>query len=213
MININNKEPIPPVFTQHVNLGRLQIIVVAPEGYSNLGRQLAHRISKINGFSAAYWTKKQYTDTELRIPNSTYILFLGNEDENKITKDFLPAVAALKNRAGACFGYDGSKAFIFGEGKSEQSRSFEDVWKDAEIASRVYSAFDIKTSKGKKILAILLIPMLGTGLWIPATIGNLWIKMQMRKRLKVLQIRAAVTFFFTECFDDWVGHRKAQESV
>jgi hypothetical protein len=106
------------------------ILVVAPDPYRYLARKLSHEIAKKTGLNAAYWTIKQYEDNEFQVGAARYVILLGNPDENPLTKDYLPTIGKnLINRYGACYGYDGSKAVVFGEGNLDQNESFQKLRK------------------------------------------------------------------------------------
>lgn len=93
-----------------------EIIIVAPDAYKDCARALAHHISKQPGCNGAVWTIKQYEANEYQLGGNRYVLLMGNSEENGLTKDFLAVISNLQNLAGACHGYDGAKAVVFGEG-------------------------------------------------------------------------------------------------
>ncbi len=94
-----------------------EIIIVAPDKYKDVSRILAHEISKIPGCKGASWTIQHYEDNEFQLGGQRYAIFIGNSDENPLTKNFSPVIRNLENHDGACFGFDGSKAIVFGGGK------------------------------------------------------------------------------------------------
>ena len=92
-------------------------MVVAPDEYADIARKLVHIISSKDDFSSAFWTIKKYKDNEQTIRGSQYVIFLGNEDQNELTKDHLQVIKLEHDKGGVCYGYDGTKAVMFGTGK------------------------------------------------------------------------------------------------
>lgn len=106
------------------------IIVVTPEDYKPLARKLVHGISKHSEHDGTVWDIKQYEDSETTNSSFQYVIFLGNVNENKFTKDYLDIFDNIENKDGACYGYDGKKAIIFGEGDLSKKESFEKAQKE-----------------------------------------------------------------------------------
>ncbi len=99
------------------------IIVVAPDKCAKVARSIVHYISKnfaAKGFDASYWTLKHFEGNECQLAGSQKIIFIGDESENKYSSHYLPHLK-LNNNHGICYGYDGSKAVVYGEGKLEQA--------------------------------------------------------------------------------------------
>jgi hypothetical protein len=120
------------------------IIIVAPEQYQDLARKITHEISKQPGFTAAYWTIKHYADNEFQLTGNQYAVLMGNLDENRFTKDYLQVINNLKNLAGACYGYDGAKAVIFGDGKLVKLENKEAM---SHFINEVFSHLDKQATK------------------------------------------------------------------
>ncbi|MDD2557198.1 MAG: hypothetical protein PHH87_02790 [Desulfuromonas sp.] len=118
-----------------------EIIVVSPDQYKDLARKLSHKISKVPGCNGAFWSIKQFGDNEFQLGGNRYAIFMGNADENSLTNDFLPVITNISNQAGACYGFDGTKAVTFGEGKLEQKEAFKDVLKNSAAIAAGTSAF------------------------------------------------------------------------
>jgi hypothetical protein len=104
-----------------------EIIVVAPDQYKDIGRKLSHDISKVNGCNGALWSIKQFEDNEFQLGGNRHVIFIGNKNENHLVKDFIEVISNINNKAGACFGFDGAKAVVFGEGKLEQEEEFKKI--------------------------------------------------------------------------------------
>ena len=175
-----------------------EIIVVAPEQYKALARKLAHEISRAPGCNGAVWTIKHYEENEFQLGGNRYAILMGNSEENPVTKDFLPLITNLSNQAGACFGFDGSKAVVFGEGKLEQVKDFKEL---------------IKTCTANSVRAAIAVPLVFIlPLWpfLPYILGPMyfWNKGKQERKLRMEQTKAALTLFLTKHFDDWIGVKK-----
>ena len=92
-----------------------QVIVVYPENYEGLAIALQHEISKVNGFDSAAWTLEHYKQNMPTLSGRSYVIFIGDAEENRFSKMYLSQIADIVNINGACFGRDGSKAVVFGE--------------------------------------------------------------------------------------------------
>jgi hypothetical protein len=180
-----------------------EIIVATPKQYKDLARKLAHEISKIDGCNGACWRLEQFEANEFQLGGQRYVILLGNSDENKLTKDFLPVIENLVNKSGACYGFDGTKAVIFGEGKSEQIKGFKDVY---ELSSSMVAKGSILTTFGAVVAAgTVVLPILG---WIVDPIGHVLQLIDRKKILRTEQTKVALTFFLAEHFDNWIGLEK-----
>ena len=184
------------------------VIVVAPNQYKDLARKLSHEISKKGGFNGACWTIKDYEANEYQVGSLCPVILLGNADENKLTKDYLPLVGdKLQNRAGACFGFDGSKGVVFGEGKLEQVEDFQKLFKEL-LSTRQTAVLLVSFT----ILAAILGPVGISIAALSAAFGKVFYKtMDNRtKKQKLLrhQTEVAVTLFLTVAFDRMVGIKK-----
>lgn len=188
-------------------------MIVAPDKYRDLARQLVHDISNQQaGFQAAYWTPKMFVDNEAQFGGSIHTIFIGDERENELTGDFLSIMGDLHERAGACYAYDGNKAVIFGTGKAEQARDFgkmvEQIVKEAKHS-------DAKGSVGAALAVLVLQPWMvvwaGLGIFLPGLIGlpflGWWIVKRRSdiERLRRDQTRVALSLFMKEVFDEWSG--------
>lgn len=185
-----------------------EIIIVAPEQYQDLARKITHEISKQPGYNGAYWTIKHYADNEFQLGGNRYVVLMGNPDENRFTKDYLEEIKNLNNHSGACYGYDGPKAVIFGEGKLEYEEEFKKVLKKC-------TDFKEEGTVGHKIGAVLavgLVPVISRFLFGPSIIYY-FVRSAKVKKLKKEQTITALTLFLAECFDDWAGFNKAGQSI
>jgi len=178
-----------------------EIIVVASEEYTEFARKISHEISKLEGCNGANWTIKQFEDNEFQLGGDRYAIFIGNSDENKLTKDFLPVISNLKNKAGVSYGFDGSKAVAFGEGNLDQIKEFKKVHKEATALASV-------ATLGAGIISALII---GPFSIIPSYfLFASFNKKKREKKLRKEQTKTALTFFMAEHFDKWVGIEKEE---
>jgi len=175
------------------------IIVVAPEQYRDLARKLSHEIAKKTGLDGSYWTIKQYEDNEFQIGAARYVILLGNSDENTLTKDYLPIIGEkLINRSGACFGYDGSKAVVYGEGRLDQFEEFLKV------------ILELKDNPKTAGVTVVFSSILGV-MFLSGLVYSTWkVLSNKNKRMRLLrsQTEIASTLFLTETFDEMAGIKK-----
>lgn len=140
-----------------------QLIIVCTDDYKDMSRRLVHHLAKIQDITPIMWDIAFYEQNEFQQVGARNILFVGNPEENKFTKAYLPNIEKnLVNNNGVCYGYDGSKAVIFGEGKLEQGDTISEIYNMSKIAgclaptpwSVVYDIvsflFGIEESKKKK---------------------------------------------------------------
>ncbi len=166
-----------------------EIIIVAPKQYKNQARKLSHEISKKNMCNAAVWSIKQFEDNEFQLGGNRYAIFIGSPDENSLTKDFLPIIDNLKNNEGICYGYNGTKAVVYGEGRLNQIKPLKQAMKKAQknkIAAGLAA-----------LLALLFAPLI---LIIPTF-------MTIRAKKKNLikdQTKVASTYFLDDTFNNWL---------
>jgi hypothetical protein len=186
-----------------------EIIVVAPDQYKGLARKLTHKISKVPGFNGAFWTIKQYEDNEFQLGGNRYAILIGNSDENPVTKDLLLSIKTLNNQAGACFGSDGTKAVVFGEGKLEQEVKFKEVLKRTVATAAGADAFSTvggTIAGGEEPLSVRdiwwIIPSLP--IFLPWALVATRRKVRERE-LRTEQTKVALTLFLLEHFDAWAG--------
>ena len=162
------------------------IKIVAPEKYKALARIICHEMSKNPSCTGAFWTIKQFEDNESISPGKSYALFVGNPDENSLTKDFFPIIEPLTDTSGACFGFDGPRAVIFGKGDLDEEESFWELWRAADLPF---------------LLLPYLIPLLGIWQWYSE-------KVRLRaktRRLLQYQTKFAWHQFFETEFQDWIA--------
>ena len=163
----------------------MDIMVVAPDEYADIARKLVHIISSKDNYSSACWTIKKYKDNEQTIRGSQYVIFLGNEDQNELTKDYLQVINLEHDKGGVCYGFDGTKAVVFGTGESKED--FVEFIKD-----------NAKT---------LLLPLKIYFWWL--TFPYITIKRYRKiKQLKKDQTTLGVDLFMKNCFDEWVATKE-----
>lgn len=102
-----------------------QIIVVYPDDYEDLALAMQHEVSKVDSFDCTAWSIEHYKQNAPALSGRSYVAFLGTSDENRFTKTYQSQVSRVVNINGACHGWDGSKAIIFGDGNLESRPAFE----------------------------------------------------------------------------------------
>ena len=183
------------------------IIVVAPEQYENFARRLVHEISKHPEIICAFWTIKQYEENEIQTKGSRFVIFIGNENENEFTEDYLPIISNLKNEGGVCFGFDASKAVAYGEGDLSQLEKFKGILKDYEESKFSWK----KSFTYGGIWGVITIPFFPFNI-IPAFLGGFAVQFfydkKYEKILRTKQTEIALGLFMGKYFDKWVGLKK-----
>ncbi len=178
------------------------IIVVAPDKYKDFARELSHNISKQDECTSSYWSIKHYENNESTICGDQFVIFIGNHEENSLTKGFIKVIRNLKNNYGACYGYDGSKAVLFGEGKENQLSQIGLI-RETAIAS--VGSLGVSTGIGSAIavgfVAALPFAIIGGSIY---AIYSYFSKQRKLESLKEEQTKLALTLFMSESFDNWI---------
>lgn len=102
-----------------------QIIVVYPDDYEDLALAMQHEISKVDDFDCSAWSIEHYKQNAPTLSGRSFVIFLGTAEENRFTKTYQSQISRIVNINGACLGWDGSKAIIFGEGNLEKKSAFD----------------------------------------------------------------------------------------
>lgn len=190
-----------------------QVIVVYPDHYEELAIALQHEISKVDGFDSAAWTVELYKQNMPTLSGRSYVIFVGDAEENRFSKMYLSQISNIVNVNGACFGKDGSKAVVFGEGKLEQKRDFEAYRNDLGYGLAASGAMGyVATSgaigaavSGAFLVAVPFIPLGGALGVIGYKVIKYFKSKSEVKELRYEQTKLAIyNFVFTE-LDAWVG--------
>ena len=172
------------------------IIIVAPDKYARVARSIVHQISKnfvTNGFDAGYWTIKHFKDNECVLQGSQRVIFIGDESENEYSSIYLPHIQ-LNNNHGICYGYDGPKAVVYGEGKLEQ---IADLKKEVQKIRELTPLEDgIAT-----VMTYLAFIVVGP----PWIVYDLIGEARAKKRLKKEQTRVAAYSFCQNELEKWMN--------
>lgn len=102
-----------------------QIIVVYPEDYEDLALAMQHEVVKVDSFDCTAWTIEHYKQNAPTLSGRSYVIFLGAAEENRFTKTYQSQISRIVNINGACHGWDGSKAIVFGDGNLDSKPAFE----------------------------------------------------------------------------------------
>jgi hypothetical protein len=188
-----------------------EIIVVAPDQYKDLARRLVHEISKINGCNGAFWSIKQFEDNEFQLGGNRYAIFIGSPEENILTKGFKNVIDNVVNNSGACFGMDGTKAVVYGDGKLRQDEDINDLLNKSK---KVLREFKEMPWKGNCCFGLLCKGQKGENVGLNIASASVifspvqWVFNEITYseiKLREDQTKAAMTFFLTEHFDVWAG--------
>ncbi|MEN0585182.1 MULTISPECIES: hypothetical protein [unclassified Kosakonia] len=181
-----------------------QVIVVYPEVYEGLAIALQHEISKVDGFDSAAWTLELYRQNMPTLSGRSNVIFIGDPDENRYSKMYLSQISNIVNINGACFGSDGSKAVVFGEGKLEQKRGFEAYKNDVGYGLAASGAIGAAVS-GAFLVAVPFIPLGGALGFIGYKVFKFFKSKSEVKELRYEQTKLAIYNFVLTELDTWVG--------
>jgi len=181
-----------------------QVIVVYPENYEELAIALQHEISKVDGFDSAAWTLELYRQNIPTLSGRSNVIFIGDTDENRFSKMYLSQISNIVNINGACFGSDGSKAVVFGEGKLEQKRDFEAYKNDVGYGLTASGAIGAAVS-GAFLVAVPFIPLGGALGFIGYKVFKFFKSKSEVKELRYEQTKLAIYNFVLTELDAWVG--------
>lgn len=186
-----------------------EIIVVAPKEYKDVARKLSHEASKLPGCKGAFWDISRYEANEFQLGDDRYVVFVGGPQENHLTKEFLPLISKLENNSGACFGYDGSKAVVFGEGDLAQKKDFMQVVSETAI---MVSGVGVGAGTGAILGATIFstfLPITAPAFALSAFFYYLFCSSSGKeKKLRHDQTNVALSLFLSTQFDEWTNPEK-----
>lgn len=180
-----------------------QVIVVYPENYEELAIALQHEISKVNGFDSAAWTLEHYKQNMPTLSGRSYVIFIGGAEENRFSKMYLSQISNVVNINGACFGRDGSKAVVFGEGKLEQKSAFEAFKSKLGYGQAASGAIGAAVG-GAFLVAVPLAPLAIGG--VGYQMVRYFKSRSEAKELRYEQTKLAIYNFVLTELDVWVGN-------
>ncbi len=170
------------------------ISVVADKKLRKFGINLAHIISKKEGFKAAYVLPEAIRDNELKYSGGNYAIFIG---KNKISTPYFELIKLYVVENGVCWGYDSTKAAIYiKNSRIEADKLFKDLGKLKE-----YKKIKEKLSTGKFLSKKFINKVLPFPVWIYNLITT---TVKFEKSKKDLQYKYGITKFLDECFDQYV---------
>lgn len=184
-----------------------QVIVVYPEVYEDLAVALQHEITKVDGFDCAAWTVEHYKQNMPTLSGRSYVIFVGAEDENKFSKMYLQQISNVVNISGSCFGWDGSKAVVFGEGKLEQKNAFEEFksklgYGAASGAGATAGVIGAAVG-GAFLVSVPLVPAVAFG-GLGYQVVKYFKDKKEQKALRYEQTKIAIYNFVLAELDEWV---------
>lgn len=177
-----------------------RVIVVYPDEYEDVAIILQHEISKRDGFDSAAWTVEHYKQNSPTLSARSYVIFLGNAEENRYTKVYLPQIDNIVNIHGSCFGRDGSKAVVFGEGKLEQMAAFKYSQLGYEHAEAATA-----TPMGAVIAAAFIVaaPLSGLGGVASWQVSKFFRRKKAETELRYEQTKVAIYNFVLTELEPW----------
>ncbi len=182
-----------------------RILIVAPPQYLDLSRTISHEISKIDGCVSKVWDVKTYLDNELKTANKQYVIFIGNPEENVLSKDYLAVMRTElpNNDAGIFYAFNDTKAIVFGDGKIEQVQEFKKFYKaikngEVLIDEDSSNANDV----GSYFVAAVLLGLIGTGLMF---LFKFYSKKRKEEKLRKEQTKIALALFLSGQFHKWLN--------
>ncbi|WP_156932863.1 hypothetical protein [Desulfonatronum lacustre] len=185
-------------------LGKKNIIVVAPDKYKDFARELSHLISKKHGFSSSYWSVEHFEANECNLSGEQYAIFIGNPDENSLTEAYLRVIGNISSKYGACYGYDSSKAIVFGEGKEEQLQLVNQI----NNSIKGILSLEGSTSNENRSEILVFIDIIDDLLKktnpVYYYIQKYFLNGQLDE-LKNQQLKLAILTFLNEEFNDWTS--------
>jgi hypothetical protein len=181
------------------------IIIVAPTQYSDLSRMISHEISKIKDCTSTFWTIKKYIDNESNITNNQYAIFIGNHEENVLSKDYLPAMKTElpANEAGIFYAFDDTKAIVFGDGKLEQIKEFKKLYERVKNGEIIVDEDSSNANDvGSYFVATVLLGLIGIGFMF---LFKFYSKKKKENKLRKEQTKLALTLFLSGNFNSWLN--------
>ncbi|YCH32321.1 hypothetical protein M1D48_10025 [Erwinia sp. D4-22] len=157
----------------------------------------------MENFDSATWTVEQYEQNRPTLSARSHVIFIGNAEENRFTKIYLTQISNITNVHGVCFGYDGSKAVVFGEGKEVQKHGFE-KYKN-EVGYGIASGTMGVLLSRAFITAVPFTPLIGG---IGYFVYKFFRSRNELKELRKEQTKLATFNFLLTEFEPWIGIEK-----
>lgn len=183
-----------------------QVIVVYPENYEDLAITLQHELTKVDGLDSAAWTVEHYQQSLPALSGRSYVIFIGNAEENRYSKFYLESMSKIINLKGACFTRDGSKAVVFGEGQLEQRAAFEELKSELGYGPRSGGAIGMAVGSGFLAAAPFAVSgVLGIFGFLGYQAAKYFKGESDAKKLRREQTKLAIYNFLLTELDDWFG--------
>lgn len=191
-----------------------QIIVVYPDDYEDLALAMQHEISKVDDFDCSAWSIEHYKQNAPQLSGRSNVIFLGAVDENRFTKMYQPQISRIVNLKGACLGWDGSKAVIFGEGNLEAKPAFEEFKNKlgygsagvgvGSLGSVMSAGFLVAAPIAVPVVGILSGGIVGGGIYGAA---KYFMNKKARRELRYEQTKMAIYNFLLTELEVWAKGR------
>ncbi|CAB3845373.1 Uncharacterised protein [Achromobacter sp. 2789STDY5608615] len=183
-----------------------QIIVVYPANYEDLAITLQHELTKVDGLDSAAWTVEHYQQSAPALSGRSFVIFIGNSEENRYSKFYLESMPKIVNLKGACFTRDGSKAIVFGEGQIEQRAAFEKLKSELGYGPRVGGIIGAAVGSGFLTAAPLAVGgVFGVLGFLGYRAAKYFKGESDAKKLRHEQTKLAIYSFLLTELDDWLG--------
>ena len=189
-----------------------QIIVVYPDDYEDLALAMQHEISKVDNFDCSAWSIEHYKQNAPQLSGRSYVVFLGTAEENRFTKAYQSQISRIVNINGACLGWDGSKAVIFGEGNLEKKSAF-DAFKSklgygsaaAGVASSAGGLGAAMSTGFLVAVPVVQVAIIGGGVY---SVARFFMNKKARRELRYEQTKMAIYNFLLTELEVWTKGRE-----
>lgn len=183
-----------------------EIIVVTPDKYKNVARQMVHELSKLKNCNVAVWSIKQFEDNEFQIGSSHWVLSIGNLKENKLTSAYSKFINLIHEKGGLCYGYDSNKAILFADPDKLDSKE------TIEVAKKL----GLLTGAGVAVGGITA-PLVAAGtifawLIMPPTVLSVIMKKKKEAELVKTSTSLTADLFLKDGVNNWLDIQKENDS-
>jgi hypothetical protein len=185
-----------------------QIIVVYPDDYENLALAMQHEVAKVDGFDCTAWTIEHYKQNSPTLSGRSFVIFLGTAEENRFTKTYQSQISRIVNINGACHGWDGSKAIVFGDGSLDSKPAFEAFKSTLKVGGAAVGVSSVGTIGGVLGASFLgavattaaPVAILGGGIY---SIAKYFKGKKSQKALRYEQTKMAIYNFLSAELEVW----------
>ncbi len=167
-----------------------KLIIICADAYKELATALARQLKELKGVEALAQTVIEYSALETKPSTDTYLLFIGDGEENPYTAFYYPKIAFhLMNECGAHFGGDNTRGIIFGDGDISHRKQLKIIFDKMEKGDIEQTTPDAK--KGPNFMRYALIYYMATfSLILPilTASGIFLFRKAQKKKIRYLQV-------------------------